>query len=289
MKLISSLFLLTAIAILVTNGRAQTLSQMGIPRDPASPTVCYKRSISRPLGSIPSVCQADSENHLSLCYPKCKEGYQGQGSLCIQNCTEGYTERAFTCYKSMKDWSVRKTFGRGVGKRPTECPKNFELQDGLCYPLCDEGYTGQGPACWQKCKDPINIDCGTMCASDRLGCQRKTLSNMDYLFRMATKIEQLSDSIGALSVARDSNQRAMELLFGTARNAVNEGASMQDFMKMMQSSSGIINSRFPRITLEEIFRMAMFGSEPDWKQLAQLDPTGAADLILALNNKICSA
>jgi len=291
--MISSLFLLTTLATLMAPGSAQLLNQfsqlnqIGQPRDPASPIVCYKQCINRPLGAIPNVCPADHEYYLSMCYPKCKEGYQGQGSLCIQSCEKDYTERAFTCYKTLKDWTVRKTFGRGVGKRPTECPPKFELQDGLCYPICDEGYTGQGPTCWQKCKAPTSVDCGSMCSTDGLGCQRKTLSNMDYIFRMASKLEQLADAAGGVSGARNADQRAMEVLFGSARNAVNQGASLQDFMRLIQASSGIVNSRLPRITLEEIFRMAMFGAEPDWKQLAQLDPTGAADLILAFNNKTC--
>jgi hypothetical protein len=287
MKPISSVLLLTALSYLMTLSIAQSINSLEIARDPVGSITCYKRSIYRATGFPPSECPQGMEKSLSMCYEKCKEGYQGQGSLCIQNCPEGYSEKTLHCFKKITDWFVRKTFGRGLGRSAISCPPNHEMQNGLCYPICDAGYFGQGPTCWQKCKGPTSIDCGTMCASNAFGCQRKTNNNMDYVYRLASRIGQLAGNIEGVSSMSDSNKRAMEELFGTARTAVNQGISMQDYVKLMQLNSVMTNSGVSRITLEEIFRMALLGSEPDWKQLAQLDPTGAADLILAFNNREC--
>ena len=67
--------------------------------------VCYKnwrswnwrKSYSRGLGKLPSICPQGKEKEVALCYPKCKNGFTGRGPLCLGSCPNGYKNLEVTC------------------------------------------------------------------------------------------------------------------------------------------------------------------------------------------------
>lgn len=79
-----------------------------------------------------------------LCYPPCREGYEGVGPVCWGTCPENTTEALATCQK--------KSYTRGAGVVPDQCPADRpDKQAGLCYHPCPENYTGGAETCHQNC------------------------------------------------------------------------------------------------------------------------------------------
>ncbi|HIF9079066.1 TPA: hypothetical protein ACX6NV_003991 [Photobacterium damselae] len=74
----------------------------------------------------------------------CDESLEKVGVRCYEPCTEGFTSIGLICEKDYP------SYGRGVGKTPTQCGENQELDGGLCYPRCKEDYNGIGPVCWSE-------------------------------------------------------------------------------------------------------------------------------------------
>lgn len=110
----------------------------------------YGRGAGTTLG-----CAADEEQNVGLCYPKCKDGYDGVGPMCWQICPAGYTNTGLTCNRPA-DTITKDSYGRGVGTIPDNiinhtCPSGKEYSNGLCYKTCANGYYGDGPVCWQYC------------------------------------------------------------------------------------------------------------------------------------------
>ena len=61
---------------------------------------CYKDSYTRGAGSGVSYCNQTSEDKdNSLCYSKCKDGYNDIGLTCWKNCPDGWTDNGDTCKK----------------------------------------------------------------------------------------------------------------------------------------------------------------------------------------------
>jgi hypothetical protein len=59
---------------------------------------CYRDSFPRGAGSVVSYCNETSEDKDgSLCYPKCDEGYTGNGPVCWEVCKPGFTDRGTFC------------------------------------------------------------------------------------------------------------------------------------------------------------------------------------------------
>ena len=59
---------------------------------------CYKESYKRGAGSVVSYCNETIEDKDgSLCYPKCDEGYTGNGPICWEVCKPGFTDRGTFC------------------------------------------------------------------------------------------------------------------------------------------------------------------------------------------------
>lgn len=105
-------------------------------------------------------CAADEEQNGGLCYPKCKDGYEGVGPMCWQICPAGYTNTGLTCNRPA-DTITKNSYGRGAGTIPDNiinhtCPSGKEYDAGLCYPKCSDGYYGVGPVCWQYCPAGYN-------------------------------------------------------------------------------------------------------------------------------------
>ncbi len=116
----------------------------------------YGRGVGKPMG-----CASSEERDGALCYPKCKEGYNGVGPVCWQKCPSGYKNDGATCRKP-GDIFGKKSYGRGVGKVfKSRCSGDCEKDAGLWYKKCKEGYNGRGPVCWQKCPSGYKNDGAT--------------------------------------------------------------------------------------------------------------------------------
>jgi len=51
----------------------------------------------RGIGLAPSVCGADKENNVGLCYPRCKPNFTGVGPVCWGTCPAGWTDCGAGC------------------------------------------------------------------------------------------------------------------------------------------------------------------------------------------------
>lgn len=99
-------------------------------------------------------------------YPKCKEGFYGEGCCtCVPyppNCTDyGYNNTA--------DFNgcVRKMFPGNP--HIFVCNPGNSLYLDLCYPDCKKGYSGVGPACWADIPATW-VGCGMGAAKDEATC-----------------------------------------------------------------------------------------------------------------------
>jgi len=117
----------------------------------------YGRGAGSPMG-----CKSDEEKDGALCYPKCKNGYNGVGPICWQKCPDGYKNDGATC-RDPGDIFSKKSYGRGVGKLPPKknCGGDCEKDAGLWYKRCQSGYNGRGPVCWQTCPSGYKNDGAT--------------------------------------------------------------------------------------------------------------------------------
>ena len=93
---------------------------------------CYKESYKRGAGSVVSYCNETIEDKDgSLCYPKCDEGYTGNGPICWEVCKPGFTDRGTFC---IIDLDV-------INK---DCCCAF---DDECCNNCPKNYTDDGCTC----------------------------------------------------------------------------------------------------------------------------------------------
>merc|ERR1712060_43770 len=93
-----------------------------------------------------------------LCYPKCKDGFQGVGEDCWQKCPEGYRSNGAECQKP-------KALGRGWGShKPCKDCDKWGL---LWYPKCPAGYTQEGCCfCVPDCPEGMG-EAGLQCAKEK--------------------------------------------------------------------------------------------------------------------------
>lgn len=81
------------------------------------------------------------------------------------------------------------TYGRKVGRLPTDCGTGKENENGLCYNVCPAGYAGEATTCWKSCPDGLS-DHG-------VGCTKSAAYG-----RGAGYPWKLGDNVGSLDEAR---------------------------------------------------------------------------------------
>ena len=162
----------------------------------------YNRGVGRPLHTCPDHV---SEQDGLLCYPPCRDGYNGVGPVCWEKC-DNLTSFGFVCVdislpeRRSCPWydkcgisrpsclscpmnytkftclcgrlHLRGSYGRGAGV-PLICSKKFEQNGALCYEKCDRGYHGIGPVCWQTCSSSHPYSCVLGCSKNKEICHEK--------------------------------------------------------------------------------------------------------------------
>ncbi|CAF0920047.1 unnamed protein product [Adineta ricciae] len=159
----------------------------------------YGRGVGRPLHACPDHA---SEQDGLLCYPTCREGYNGVGPVCWEIC-DNITSFGFACMDIRKSarscpwydtcgvfkrscsscpdnytnfgclcgrFYLRNSYGRGIGT-PMICSSRYEQDGALCYDQCDEKYNGVGPVCWQHCPSSQPYPCFAGCSVSKQDCQ----------------------------------------------------------------------------------------------------------------------
>lgn len=143
-------------------------------------TDCFHATTNRPVSALSDCPGADKDG--ALCYPYCKEGYDGVGPVCWQNCPPGYRDDGASCFKDAKiisadvsncpwwnkcglgrdcskcpegysndgctcrrdpDLIWKDAYGRGAGK-PMSCAPGKQRIGALCYDDCPAGYKPGG-------------------------------------------------------------------------------------------------------------------------------------------------
>lgn len=164
---------------------------------------CWRRSYGRGVGRPLHTCPDDApEQDGLLCYPDCREGYNGVGPVCWEkcdnitsfglacvdvrkssrscpwydtcgvfkrscsSCPENYTNLGCLCAR----FYFRDSYGRGIGT-PMICSKSYEQDGALCYDQCDPKYNGVGPVCWQHCPATQPVPCLAGCSTTKQDCQ----------------------------------------------------------------------------------------------------------------------
>ena len=119
---------------------------------------CWRKSIDRGAGNLPTVCPSHSVKNAGLCYDKCKSGFSDHGTAtCTRDCPSGYTDRGLTChFNGVASYSpVRwdkcasrapKWLGGGyIGGTVTDpCRDGYKNIGSLCYIQVPSGFTGSG-------------------------------------------------------------------------------------------------------------------------------------------------
>lgn len=163
---------------------------------------CWRRSYGRGVGRPLHTCPEHSpEQGGLLCYPNCRDGYNGVGPVCWEKC-DNLTAFGFACIdlrKSVRScpwydtcgvfkrscsncpsnytnfgclcahFHMRHSYGRGVGSSMT-CSQSYEHDGGLCYEKCQSKYNGVGPVCWQYCPSSQPYPCLAGCSVTKQDC-----------------------------------------------------------------------------------------------------------------------
>lgn len=153
--------------------------------------ILAKESYGRGVGTIPNGCgSAENDAGLCyqpcrdgfdgvgpVCWRRCPPGMHDDGAFCRRDvqiisannsscpwydlcgltfargcstCPTGFMNDGCTC--RIDAWIFAKeSYGRGVGRLPTDCGPGRVYDAGLCYPRCRAGFTGVGPVCWGRC------------------------------------------------------------------------------------------------------------------------------------------
>ena len=104
-----------------------------------------------------SECNPGLEKADDLCYPKCRDDYQGVKENCWSKCPQGFRSNGSYCMKP-------KSIGRGWGSQK-QC-QGCEKYGLLWYPKCPKGYHTVGCClCSPDCPAGLG-DAGMQCAKD---------------------------------------------------------------------------------------------------------------------------
>ena len=193
-----------------------------IPESDASPLVkrvlreifrtyepyCWRDSYGRGIGRPVHICpdHAPEQDGL-LCYPTCRQGYNGVGPMCWEKCNN-LTSLGFACLGIRKStrscpwydkcgvfkrsctscpatytnlgclcgrFYFRDSYGRGIGT-PLVCSDSYEQDGALCYDKCNDKYDGVGPVCWQHCPATQPIPCLAGCSVTQQDCQHAIIN-----------------------------------------------------------------------------------------------------------------
>ena len=117
---------------------------------------CWRDNYGRGVGEPLTTCAAGQEQNGALCYPECKEGFNGAGPVCWSICPEGYVDDGATCRKP-GDIQARASYGRTAGQAMV-CGEGRTQQAGLCYASCGADWRGEATVCYQDCPDGFRDD-----------------------------------------------------------------------------------------------------------------------------------
>lgn len=129
---------------------------------------CKKPARNRGVGTVVDSCPAGSERDGALCYPGCREGFNGVGPMCWGQCPAGYVDDGATCRKD-PIIVAKESRTRGAGLAMV-CADGLEQSGALCYPPCGARSSGIGPVCWGECPSSMPFNCGAACAVSEGDC-----------------------------------------------------------------------------------------------------------------------
>merc|ERR1719486_261989 len=95
----------------------------------------YKVEDPHWAGTAPTECPHDNpEMDGALCYPQCKDGYDGVGPVCWEQCAGNEIDDGATCRIPLIT-ETKDSYGRGAGVARSSCGDK-QNTGGLCYPYC---------------------------------------------------------------------------------------------------------------------------------------------------------
>lgn len=126
-----------------------------------------KRAFGRDVGSIPDSCGPDKEYDAGLCYPRCRDGFDGVGPVCWQNCPPDHHDDGAFCRRDA--WIF--------GSNNEACP--WYDKCGLTFArgcsVCPSGFNNDGCTCRRDpnifAKSSYGRDVGTIPSGCRAGLQ----------------------------------------------------------------------------------------------------------------------
>ena len=145
-----------ALATLDQRDLAQTIAQgVTVAPEPSCPTpsdgpeFCWRDTVTRGVGTVPTNCPAGSDRIGALCYAQCKPGQTRVGLDCHATCPPGWRNDGLFCRLA--------EYGRGVGYpwkgsdglsnsgmlarcNAAEAPNSCQMWGAIAYPKCKEGY-----------------------------------------------------------------------------------------------------------------------------------------------------
>src|ERR1044072_5306631 len=199
--------------------------------------ICWKRTATRGVGTIPTRCRSGQEKNGLLCYPSCPSGMYGVGPVCWQTCPNGYSDDGALCRRDAKIVSADNsqcpwydkcglTFARNCSKCPNgyindgcTCRINVDIvakrtqgrgagvgmscgpaQDydaGLCYNKCPAGTSGVGPVCWGECPADFPVSCAAGCAKSSEACANSIMQQIESSTDLVLNVAALISGAGA--------------------------------------------------------------------------------------------
>merc|ERR1719469_77557 len=153
------------LALILAAATALDTQVFTVTEDPES---CWKRAYGRGVGKVISSCPSDKEKDGALCYPFCKDNFNGVGPVCWENCPSSFRNDGAFCYKP-------KSYGRGAGYTSKDkCEKKegegkCEKNGLLYYPKCHDSFHNVGCCvCSPNCPTDMT-DIGISCAKQSYG------------------------------------------------------------------------------------------------------------------------
>ena len=230
---------------------------------------CWKNSYGRGVGLIPKDCGSEKEYDAGLCYKPCRSGYKGVGPVC---------------------WDFPKSYGRGVGTIPKSCQNSKQYDAGLCYPYCKDTFYGVGPVCWKTCTGSTPVNCGAACGSSAGACARAIFNMVKSVLNMIKDLAKLIFSSGA-SLAKIGQDKgtALQAGFDLAKLFIKKGYTKAAYINLMTKEAQKIGVSINVNTLEMLFEKASIRDliRLELEIIAQTDPTGIANVILAFLQDVC--
>ncbi len=110
---------------------------------------CWRDTIFRGFGSVPTQCATGHEKIGAFCYPSCPNGYTRFGFDCHQKCPDGWADQGLFCRHVEYGrgvgfpWKLRDGFSFNESFRrceETHGEGNCEKSGAIVYPKCKKGY-----------------------------------------------------------------------------------------------------------------------------------------------------